>query len=122
MNHVEEQNQSNVSPDDPKWQQLRKDLAEAAERVGEHQWVDEEGDVPWIDEEELRAALVHAYSSGIDANVILSCKEACKSSAEFREQLENVTRDRLSRKRRKGDNDCSAATKLRRPAGWKVRL
>ncbi len=97
---MEEANNADKGRDDPKWEQLRNELTEMAERVGEHQWVDEEGDTPWIDEEELRAALVHAYSSGIDAKVILSCREACKSSAEFRDRLESVTRERLNRKRR----------------------
>jgi len=86
--------------EDPKWDQLRNELAEMAEHVGEHRWVDEEGDTPWIDEEGLRAALVQAYSSGIDAKVILSCREACMSSSEFRDRLESVTRERLNRKRR----------------------
>jgi CheY-like chemotaxis protein len=85
---------------DPKWHQLRTELAEMAERVGEHRWVDEEGDNPWIDEDELRSALVQAYSSGIDAKLILSCREACKSSEEFRDRLESETRERLNRKRR----------------------
>lgn len=71
-----------------------------AEQVGEHRWVDEEGDKPWIDEDDLRAALFQAYSSGIDAKVILSCREACLSSGEFRDRLESVTRDRLGRRRR----------------------
>ncbi|MGI9240403.1 MAG: response regulator [Verrucomicrobiales bacterium] len=97
---MEEANNADSGRSDPKWEQLRNELSEMAERVGEHQWVDEEGDTPWIDEEELRAALVHAYSSGIDAKVILSCREACKSSAEFRDRLESVTRERLNRKRR----------------------
>ena len=85
---------------DPKWHQLRAELAEMAERAGERRWVDEEGDNPWIDEDELRSALVHAYSSGIDAKLILSCREATKSSEEFRDRLESVTRERLNRKRR----------------------
>lgn len=85
---------------DPKWDELRNELAKMAEQVGEHRWVDEEGDKPWIDEDDLRAALVQAYSSGIDAKVILSCREACRSRSEFRDRLESVTRDRLSRKRR----------------------
>ena len=97
---MEEANQADVGRDDPKWEQLRNELAEMAERVGEHRWVDEEGDTPWIDEEDLRSALVQAYSSGIDAKVILSCREACKSSAEFRDRLESATRERLNRKRR----------------------
>lgn len=85
---------------DAKWEQLRSELAERADRVGDHHWVDEEGDTPWIDADELRAALVQAYSSGIDANVILSCREACKSRAEFLDRLESVTAARLNRKRR----------------------
>ena len=89
-----------TDPNDPKWQQLRQELTEMAEQVGEHRWVDEEGDKPWIDEDDLRAALVEAYSSGIDAKVILSCREACKSSEEFRDRLESVARERANRKRR----------------------
>jgi CheY-like chemotaxis protein len=89
-----------VEPATAKWEELRRELAELAGRVGEHRWVDEEGETPWIDEEDLRAALVQAYSSGIDAKVILSCREACKSRAEFRDRLERVTRERLMRKRR----------------------
>ena len=47
---------SGIDEEDPKWQQLRKELTEMAEQVGEHRWVDEEGDKPWIDEDDLRAA------------------------------------------------------------------
>lgn len=97
---MEDANKESSEAAQEKWERLRAELAEMAERVGEHRWVDEEGDTPWVDEEELRAALVHAYSSGIDAKVILSCREACKSSAEFRDRLESVTRERLNRKRR----------------------
>jgi len=98
---MEDANQDTSSPPaDPKWERLRQELASMAEQVGEHSWVDEEGDKPWIDQEDLRSALVQAYSSGIDAKVILSCREACRSSGEFRDRLESVTRERLSRKRR----------------------
>ena len=86
--------------DDPKWQRLREELAQMAERVDDHSWVDREGGEPWMDEEELHAALFEAYSSGMDAKVILSCRQACKSSSEFRERLESVTQERLNRKRR----------------------
>lgn len=96
-----EHNQDAENPiTDPKWERLRTELAEMAEQVGEHSWVDEEGDNPWVDEEELRAALVQAYSSGIDAKVILSCREATKTSAEFRDRLKRETEEMLSRKRR----------------------
>ena len=66
-----------------RWQRFRKELEAAADKFGGREW---------IDKAEMQSAITEAYESGIDASLVLSCREACGSLGEFQEKLTSLTR------------------------------
>jgi CheY-like chemotaxis protein len=72
-----------MSPDNPDWQKFRDELVRLAR----------EGDHDWLDQDEVRAVLGDAYRKGLDPGLIISCRAATGSPAEFASRLGQIVRD-----------------------------
>jgi CheY-like chemotaxis protein len=72
-----------MSPNDPQWRKFRDELVHLAR----------EGDHDWLDQDEVRSVLGDAYRKGLDPSLIISCRAATGSPAEFASRLGQIVRE-----------------------------